>query len=150
MAWAFNLSRIFFKRHRNLRPLNQFDIYWTILCLIPKTTVTSLMSAPNYLRCKTHPVCLNLWIIFWTCEKRHMLYTLTIISNFLWNTRIYITVLLEMTQKCTILTGEVSDAIAVLVCPFDRLVCLYQTFRYWCVALWHTPSFCPTFLIRWT
>ena len=45
-----------------------------ILCLIMKTTVTSL-SAPKDTRCKTHPLCVNLGVPFWTREKTHKLHT---------------------------------------------------------------------------
>ena len=37
--------------------------YSTILCLIPRTTVTSL-SAPKNTHCKTHPVCVNPGVLF--------------------------------------------------------------------------------------
>ena len=32
--------------------------FWFILCLIPRTTVTSL-SEPKDTRCKTYPLCIN-------------------------------------------------------------------------------------------
>ena len=35
-----------------------FNNFFTILCLVPRMTVTSL-SAPKDTRCKTHPVCVN-------------------------------------------------------------------------------------------
>ena len=44
----------------------------TILCLIPRTTVTSL-SAPKDTCCKTHPLCVNHGVPFWMCEKTHKL-----------------------------------------------------------------------------
>ena len=43
-----------------------------ILCLIPRTTVTSL-SASKDTRCKTHPLSVNPGVPFWTCEKLHKL-----------------------------------------------------------------------------
>ena len=42
----------------------------TILCLIPRTTVTSL-SAFKDTRYKTHPLCVNSGVPFWTREKTH-------------------------------------------------------------------------------
>ena len=42
----------------------------SILCLIPRTTVTSL-SAPKDTRCKTHPLCVNPGVPVWTREKTH-------------------------------------------------------------------------------
>ena len=44
----------------------------SILCLIPRTTVTSL-SVPKDTRCKTHPLRVNSGVPFWTCEKSHKL-----------------------------------------------------------------------------
>ena len=44
----------------------------TILCFIPRTTVTSL-GAPKEIRCKTHPLGVNPGILFWTREITHML-----------------------------------------------------------------------------
>ena len=41
----------------------------TILCLL-RTTVTSL-STPKDTRCKTHPLCVNPGVPFWTREKTH-------------------------------------------------------------------------------
>ena len=42
----------------------------TILCLIPRTTVT-LLNAHKDTCCKTHPLCVNHGVPFWTCEKTH-------------------------------------------------------------------------------
>ena len=44
-----------------------------ILCLIPRTTVTSLIASKNT-RCKMHPLCVNVGVPFWTREKTHMLH----------------------------------------------------------------------------
>ena len=44
----------------------------TILCLIPRTTVTSLIASKNT-RCKMHPLCVNLGVPFWMREKTHKL-----------------------------------------------------------------------------
>ena len=41
-----------------------------ILCLIPRMTVTSLIALQDT-RCKTHPVCVNPGVPFWTREKTH-------------------------------------------------------------------------------
>ena len=43
----------------------------TILCLIPRTIVTS-RGAPKEIRRKTHHLCINPGIRFWTCEITHM------------------------------------------------------------------------------
>ena len=42
----------------------------SILYLIPRTTVTSLR-APKFTRCKTHPLCVNPGVPFWTRELTH-------------------------------------------------------------------------------
>ena len=47
---------------------------FSILCLIPRMTVTSLIASKNT-RCKTHPLCVNLGVPFWTREKTHKLRT---------------------------------------------------------------------------
>ena len=58
------------------------------LCLIPRTTVTSLIASKNT-RCKTHLLCVNLGVPFWTREKTHKLRERwsTRLSVFLRNTR---------------------------------------------------------------
>ena len=43
-----------------------------ILWLIPRTTVTSL-SSPKDTRCKTHHICVNAGVPFWTRDKTHKL-----------------------------------------------------------------------------
>ena len=48
------------------------DCTLPILCLIPRTTVTSL-STPKDTRCKPHPLCVNPGVPFWTREKTHKL-----------------------------------------------------------------------------
>ena len=57
---------------------------WTILCLILRTTVTSLSASKNT-RCKTHPLCVNPGVPFWTWENTQVAHAMT--SVFLRNTR---------------------------------------------------------------
>ena len=52
--------------HREVQTSN------SILCLISRTTVTSL-SVPKDTRGKTHPLCVNPGVPFWTREKTHKL-----------------------------------------------------------------------------
>ena len=41
-----------------IKILEMMASFWPMLCLIPRTTVTSL-SAPKDTLCKTHPLCVN-------------------------------------------------------------------------------------------
>ena len=71
----------------------------SILCLIPRTTVTSL-SAPKDTRCcKTHPLCVNPGVPFWTCEKTHKLRVRWQASSS--GIRADVTVVLEVRQSLT-------------------------------------------------
>ena len=57
----------------------------TILCLIQRTTVTSLI-APKDTRCNTHPLCVNLGVPFLNAwENTQVARAMT--SVFVWNTR---------------------------------------------------------------
>ena len=49
-------------------------LWFSIVCLIPRQTVTSLIASKNT-RCKAHPLCVNLDVPFWTREKTHKLRT---------------------------------------------------------------------------
>ena len=69
---------------------------WLILCLIPRTTVTSLIASKNT-RCKTHPLCVNLGVPFWTRKKTHKLHTRWQASSS--GTRADVTVVLEVRQS---------------------------------------------------
>ena len=50
---------------------SNFAVYFVaILCLTPRTTVKSLIASKNT-GCKTHPLCINLGVPFWTRKKTH-------------------------------------------------------------------------------
>ena len=57
-----------------------------LLCLIPRTTVMSLIALKDT-RCKTHPLCVNPGVPFWTREKTHKLrarYSSIFVQNTRW------------------------------------------------------------------
>ena len=56
----------------SLLPLLMVTLSLSTLCLIPRTTVTSLI-APKDTRCKTHPYCINHGVPLWTRETTHKL-----------------------------------------------------------------------------
>ena len=83
--------------------LNEFKICKSsILCLTQRTTVTSL-SAPNDTRCKTHPLCVNLGVPFWTCEITHKLRARWQASSP--GIRADVTVVLEVRQSISSITS---------------------------------------------
>ena len=99
------------------------DKMYIILCLIPRTTVTSLSASKNTC-CKTHPLCVNPGVPFWTCEKTHKLR-----ARWQWSSsgiRTDVTVVLEVRQSI-----ETVSIIHLHIRYYDKRYRLCQLHFHW-------------------
>ena len=87
----------------------------TILCPIPRMTVTSL-SVPKDTRCRTHHLCVNPGVPFWTREKKHKLRARWQVSSS--GIRADVTVILDLRHSLVIrlpISNKVDDAIHYII-----------------------------------